>query len=97
MKQKKKFSKKKKCEYDFSSPPFKKVSKNCKDLIRHLLETKKQYRIKENEALIHPFSTESFEQISPMAEKKDLNILKRLINPVKYASNFHEAVVCLWY
>ena len=87
------FEKIKKCEYDFSPPPFKKVSKNCKDLIRRLLEPKKQYRIKANEALRHPFFTESFDPNSAMTENKDLNVLKRFINPVKYASKFHEAVV----
>ena len=45
------FEKIKKCKYDFSPAPFKKVSKNCKDLIRRLLEPKKQYRIKADEAL----------------------------------------------
>ena len=87
------FEKIKKCEYDFSPPPFKKVSKNCKDLIRRLLEPKKQYRIKANEALRHPFFTESFDPNSAMTENNDLNILKRFINPIKYPSKFHEVVV----
>ena len=34
------FKKVKKCEFDFSPPQFKKVSKNCKDLIKKLLEPK---------------------------------------------------------
>ena len=87
------FDKIKKCEYDFSPPPFKKVSKNCKDLIRRLLEPKKQYRIKANEALRHPFFTESFDPNTAMTENKDLNVLKQFITPVKYASKFHEAIV----
>ena len=87
------FEKIKKCQYDFSPPPFKKVSKNCKDLIRRLLEPKKQYRIKANEALRHPFFTESFDPNSAMTENKDLNVLKQFINPIKYQSKFHEAVV----
>ena len=87
------FDKIKKCEYDFSPPPFKKVSKNCKDLIRRLLEPKKQYRIKAAEALRHPFFTESFDPNSAMTEDKDLTVIKRFINPVKYQSKFHEAVV----
>jgi calcium-dependent protein kinase len=86
------FEKIKKCEYDFSPPPFKNVSKNCKDLIRRLLEPKKQYRIRANEALRHPFFTETFDASSAMTENKDLNVLKQFINPVKYASKFHEAV-----
>ena len=86
------FEKIKKCKYDFTPPPFKKVSKNCKDLIRRLLEPKKQYRIKANEALRHPFFTESFDPNSAMTEDKDLNILKNFINPFKYCSKFHEAI-----
>ena len=86
------FEKIKKCKYDFSPAPFKKVSKNCKDLIRRLLEPKKQYRIKADEALRHPFFTESFDPNSAMTEDKDLNILKNFIKPVKYCSKFHEAV-----
>jgi calcium-dependent protein kinase len=87
------FQKIKNCDYDFSPPPFKKVSKNCKDLIRRLLEPKKQYRIKASEALSHPFFTESFDPNSAMTENKDLNILKQFIKPIKYASKFHEVVV----
>ena len=34
------FEKIKKCKYDFTPAPFRKVSKNCKDLIRRLLEPK---------------------------------------------------------
>jgi calcium-dependent protein kinase len=86
------FDKIKKCEYDFTPPPFKKVSKACKDLIRRLLEPKKQYRIKAVEALRHPFFTESFDPNSAMTENKDLNVLKQFITPVKYVSKFHEAV-----
>jgi len=86
------FEKIKKCEYDFSPPPFKNVSKNCKDLIRRLLEPKKQYRIKAIEALRHPFFTESFDANSAMTANKDLNVLKQFISPIKYCSKFHEAV-----
>jgi calcium-dependent protein kinase len=86
------FEKIKKCDYDFSPPPFKNVSNNCKDLIRRLLEPKKQKRIKANEALRHPFFTESFDANSAMTANKDLNVLKQFINPIKYISKFHEAV-----
>ena len=76
------FEKVKKCEYNFSNPAFKKVSKNCKDLIRRLLEPKKQYRIKARDALRHPFFTESFDPNSAMTENTDLNYLKYIINPI---------------
>ena len=87
------FEKIKKCEYDFKHPAFKKVSKNCKDLIRKLLEPKKQYRIKASEALKHPFFTESFDPSSAMTENKDLNMLNQFINPIRYTSKFHEAII----
>ena len=87
------FDKVKKCEYSFSNPAFKKVSKNCKDLIRRLLEPKKQYRIKAREALRHPFFTENFDPNSAMTENTDLNYLKQFINPIGYISKFHEAII----
>ena len=87
------FEKIKKCEYDFKHPAFKKVSKNCKDLIRKLLEPKKQYRIKASEALKHPFFTESFDPNTAMTENKDLNMLNQFINPIRYTSKFHEAII----
>ena len=87
------FDKVKKCEYSFSNPAFKKVSKNCKDLIRRLLEPKKQYRIKAKEALRHPFFTENFDPNSAMTENTDLNYLKQFINPIGYISKFHEAII----
>ena len=87
------FEKIKSCEYDFSHPAFKKVSKNCKDLIKKLLEPKKQLRIKASDALKHPFFTESFDPNSAMTENKDLTMLKQFIHPIRYASKFHEAVI----
>jgi serine/threonine protein kinase len=87
------FEKVKKCEYDFKHPAFKRVSKNCKDLIRRLLEPKKQYRIKALDALKHPFFTESFDPNSAMTENKDLTMLNQFINPIRYCSKFHEAII----
>ena len=87
------FDKVKKCEYNFSNPAFKKVSKNCKDLIRRLLEPKKQYRITARDALRHPFFTESFDPNSAMTENTDLNYLKHIINPINYVSKFHETII----
>ena len=87
------FDKVKKCEYNFSNPAFKKVSKNCKDLIRRLLEPKKQYRITARDALRHSFFTESFDPNSAMTENTDLNYLKHIINPINYVSKFHETII----
>jgi calcium-dependent protein kinase len=87
------FEKIKECEYDFKHPAFKKVSKNCKDLIRKLLEPKKQYRIKAIDALKHPFFTENFDPNSAMTENTNLTMLKQFIHPIKYTSKFHEAII----
>ena len=83
----------KKCNYSFSNPAFKKVSKNCKDLIRKLLEPKKKYRIRASEALNHPFFTEEFDPTTAMTENKDFSYLNQLINPMEFKSKFHEAIL----
>ena len=87
------FEKIKNCEYDFTHPAFKNVSKNCKDLIRKLLHPKKNHRIKASDALKHPFFTESFDPNTAMTENKDLTMLKQFINPINYTSKFHEAII----
>ena len=87
------FDKIKECKFDFSDPAFKKVSKNCKDLIRKLLEPNIRKRIKASDALKHPFFTELFDPNSAMTENKDLTMLKQFINPISYTSKFHEAII----
>ena len=84
------FQKIKKCKYSFKYKEFKEVSNNCKNLIKRLLEPIKNKRITASEALKHPFFTESFNP-SEM-EKKDLSILKNLINFKPFKSKFHEAM-----
>ena len=84
------FQKIKKCKYSFKYKEFKEVSNNCKNLIKRLLEPMKNKRITASEALKHPFFTESFNP-SEM-EKKDLSILKNLINFKPFKSKFHEAM-----
>ena len=86
------FKKIKKCEYSFKPKEFECVSKNCKDLITKLLEPKKRKRIKANEALRHPFFTESFNPNKAMTENKDLNVLKKFINFKEFKSKFHETI-----
>ena len=87
------YEKIKKCEYSFNNPAFKKVSKNCKDLIRKLLEPNIKLRIKASEALKHPFFTEEFDPTSAMTENIDFSYLLTLLNPIKYTSKFHETVI----
>ena len=87
------FEKIKKCEYNFDSPKFKNVSENCKDLIRKLLEPNSINRISANEALRHPFFTETFNPNKALTENKDLSILDSIINIKPLPSKFHEAIV----
>ena len=87
------FDKIKKCDYTFSNPAFKEVSKNCKDLIRKLLEPKRKLRIRAKDALIHPFFTEEFAPTTAMTENKDFSYLNQLLNPMEFTSKFHEAIL----
>ena len=87
------FKKVKKCEFDFSPPQFKKVSKNCKDLIKKLLEPKISRRIKAIDALKHPFFTESFNPDTAFTQNKDVSIIRQLSEVVIPHSQFHRAVI----
>ena len=87
------FEKIKKCEYDFSSPQFKTVSDNCKDLIKKLLEPKISRRIKAKDALKHPFFTESFNPEEALTQNKDITIIKRIDTLKLTQSQFHQAII----
>ena len=87
------FKKVKKCEFDFSPPQFKKVSKNCKDLIKKLLEPKISRRIKAIDALKHPFFTESFNPDTAFTQNKDISIIRQLSDVSIPHSQFHRAVI----
>ena len=87
------FKKVKKCEYGFSPPQFKNVSKNCKDLIRKLLQPKKQRRIKAIDALKHPFFTESFNPEEVLRQNKDNGIINQLYDLKPPQSQFHRAII----
>ena len=86
------FKKVKKCEYDFSPPQFDNVSKNCKDLIKKLLQPNKQKRIKAIDALKHPFFTESFNPETAL-KKNDNSIIEQLLNVKVPKSPFHRAII----
>ena len=86
------FKKVKKCEFDFSPPHFRRISKNCKDLIKKLLEPKIQKRIKAIDALKHPFFTESFNPDAAL-KKKDNSIIEKLFNLTVPKSQFHRAIL----
>ena len=87
------FNKVKKCEYNFSPNPFKYVSKNCKNLIKKLLEPKISRRIKAIDALKHPFFTESFNPDTALTKNKDTSIIEEFMNLTIPYSQFHRAVI----
>ena len=87
------FKKVKKCEYDFSPKPFKYVSRNCKNLIKKLLEPKISRRIKAIDALKHPFFTESFNPDTALTQNKDTSIIEEFTNLTIPYSQFHRAVI----
>jgi calcium-dependent protein kinase len=86
------FKKVKNCEYDFSLPHFRRISNNCKDLIKKLLEPKIQKRIKAIDALKHQFFTESFSPDAAL-KNKDNSIIKKLLNLTMPRSKFHRAIL----
>jgi calcium-dependent protein kinase len=86
------FAKVKTCDINFSHKKFRKVSDNCKDLIKKLLTKNKKHRITAAEALKHPFFVENFNPMTALTENKDLNILKRFITLKKFPSKLHEVV-----
>jgi calcium-dependent protein kinase len=86
------FAKVKTCDINFSHKKFRKVSDNCKDLIKKLLTKNKKHRITAVEALKHPFFVENFNPMTALTENKDLNILKRFITLKKFPSKLHEVV-----
>jgi calcium-dependent protein kinase len=87
------FEKIKKCEYDFSSDHFRKVSKNCINLIKKLLEPKLSRRIKAIDALKHPFFTESFNPDKALTLNKDESVIRQLSDITVPHSQFHRAVL----
>ena len=87
------FKKVKRCEYGFSQPQFDNVSKNCKDLIKKLLQPKKQRRIKAIDALKHPFFTESFNPEEALRQNKDNGIINQLYDLKIPQSKFHRAII----
>ena len=68
------------------------MSKNCKDLIKKLLQPKKQRRIKAIDALKHPFFTESFNPETAL-KHKDNSIIEQLLNVKVPKSQFHRAII----
>ena len=87
------FEKVKKCQYDFSPPEFKNVSENCKNLIKKLLEPKISRRIRAQDALKHPFFTESFNPDKVLTQNKDLSIIEKLPSLKVPHSQFHKAIL----
>ena len=87
------FEKIKKLQYDFSPPEFKNVSENCKNLIKKLLEPKISRRIRAQDALKHPFFSESFNPDKVLTRNKDLSIIEKLPTLKVPHSQFHRAIL----
>ena len=66
------------CGYNinFDTEELKKVSDNYKNLLKRLLNPKKEIRIKAFEALKLPFFTEKLNPLKIMSQNKDFSILK---------------------
>ena len=61
---------------NFDTEELKKVSDNYKNLLKRLLNPKKEIRIKAFEALKLPFFTEKLNPLKIMSQNKDFSILK---------------------
>ena len=83
----------KKCNYNFYHKAFNNVSKNCKDLIKRLLEPDNNKRIKASQALKHPFFSELFNINIAIKKNTDLSLLKRLIGFKKKECKFYETII----
>lgn len=79
--------------YNIDFDKLENVSENCLDLIKKLINPKKQYRIKALEALRHPFFTEKLNPKNILTHHKDLSILKRYKKIKKYPTILHKVVV----
>ena len=79
--------------YNIDFDKLENVSENCLDLIKKLINPKKQYRITALEALRHPFFTEKLNPKNILTHHKDLSILKRYKKIKKYPTILHKVVV----
>ena len=80
-------------KYNIDFDRLENVSENCLDLMKRLLNPKKQYRITALEALRHPFFTNKLNPKIILTHHKDLNILKRFKKIKKYPTILHKVVV----
>ena len=80
-------------KYNIDFDRLENVSENCLDLMKRLLNPKKQYRITALEALKHPFFTNKLNPKIILTHHKDLSILKRFKKIKKYPTILHKVVV----
>ena len=86
------FKKAKRGLFNFYHEGFKSVSENAKDLIRQLLIVDTEKRITAENALKHPFFTDSFNVNLINLSEKEINILKQLPK-IKEYGKFQQAVI----
>ena len=87
------FKKVKKGKVSFSHPEFKKVSENCKNLIKKLLQPKISRRIRAQNALKHPFFTESFYPDAVLTQNKDSTIIEKISSITIPHSQFQSLIL----
>ena len=87
------FSNVKQYKINFNRDEFKNISDNCLDLMKRLLNPKKQNRITALEALRHPFFTERLNPMKILTQHKDLSILKKFLKIEKYPTILHKVVI----
>ena len=78
---------------NFNRDEFKNISENCLDLMKRLLNPKKQNRITALEALRHRFFTEKLNPMKILTQHKDLSILKKFMKIEKYPTILHKVVI----
>ena len=87
------FDKIKNDKVDLNVKEFKKVSKNCKNLINLLLQKDPEQRIKAKDALKHPFFTEDLNVNDLLTVNTDMTLLTSLKNSSLSKSKFQDAVI----
>ena len=87
------FDKIKNDKVDLNVKEFKKVSKNCKNLINLLLQKDPEQRIKAKDALKHPFFKEDLNVNDLLTFNTDMTLLTSLKNSSLSKSKFQDAVI----
>ena len=83
----------KKYNVDFNRNEFNNISKECKDLMKRLLDPDKDRRVTAADALKHPFFANNLDPKRILTRNKDLSLLKKFLKIEKYPSILHKIVI----